>query len=413
MTRALSLTCLVLLAFAGSAFAKPKIAVLGIEVQDQSSTQVGKDLTDQLRAQARSGSGKYELASNSDKELVDEKLMNSCDTELPACMAPIGAAIGASRLLYGHVRKVAGNYIVDLQLLIVDQKQREKAFSNQRISEQDAADPVKLGTFAKNLYKSITSETSTGTLIVEVQNKDVDKGRVQIDGDEKGFLTSGRLPIQNVSDGKHTLVVEVGGFQPFSKEVTVVANDRITVPVTLTPDNTPGGHLTTEGTESQNGGTNFWKPMFVAGTVLAIAGGSFWAYAYFQESSAEGKINHYIGTMADIKANPVNATPDRCGDNVETLFPADGDNDYNQGAMDSRKAFTDACHFRNYTKYGIAATSVGVVIMLGTFYSAWLKDDGETQPKNDKVGRRTTKSGVSITPVFSPNGGGATLRFDW
>ena len=68
MTRALSLTCLVLLALvglgSGEALAKPKIAVLGLEVLnpnggalDPAATTAAKELTDQLRQRARTGSG--------------------------------------------------------------------------------------------------------------------------------------------------------------------------------------------------------------------------------------------------------------------------------------------------------------------------------------------------------------------
>src|SRR5689334_16845877 len=119
MTRALSLTCAVLflVGLSGSAFAgKPSIAVLGLEVIDQSGTptpadtQAAKELSEGLRARAKAGSGPYQLAPGSDKELIDQKLLNNCDTEAPACMLTISSQLGAEILMYGHFEKKGKAY---------------------------------------------------------------------------------------------------------------------------------------------------------------------------------------------------------------------------------------------------------------------------------------------------------------
>src|SRR4051812_36981721 len=96
MTRALLLIFVALLILGSAAFAgnKPKIAVLGIEVVGGEVTtadaQIAKELTEALRGRAKVGTGPYEMAPGSDKELIDEKLLKNCDTEAPACMASIG-----------------------------------------------------------------------------------------------------------------------------------------------------------------------------------------------------------------------------------------------------------------------------------------------------------------------------------
>src|SRR5206468_10060463 len=114
MTRALSLTCLAILmigAAGASAFAKPSIAVLGLEVIDasgappQQDTQVAKELTDGLRSRAKAGTGPYQLAPGSDKELIDEKLLKACDNEAATCMAAIGNELGADILMFGHIER--------------------------------------------------------------------------------------------------------------------------------------------------------------------------------------------------------------------------------------------------------------------------------------------------------------------
>src|SRR5512141_3285929 len=109
MTRVLSLACLVLCLLGASAFAKPQIAVLGLEVIDPSGTptpqdtQVAKELTEGLRHRALANTGTYMLAPGSDKELIDEKLLNNCDDEKPACMSAIGGQLTADALIYGRL----------------------------------------------------------------------------------------------------------------------------------------------------------------------------------------------------------------------------------------------------------------------------------------------------------------------
>jgi hypothetical protein len=106
MTRALSLAFLALLALCSSVWAKPTIAVLGLEVVDSSGTptpadtQVAKELTEGLRSRAKLSSGPYAFAAGSDKELIDLKLLNNCDTEAATCMSAIGTSLSADFLMY-------------------------------------------------------------------------------------------------------------------------------------------------------------------------------------------------------------------------------------------------------------------------------------------------------------------------
>src|SRR5690348_13690582 len=178
MTRALSLTCLALIALGGSAWARPSIAVLGLEVVDPTGTPtkedtvVAKQLTDGLRARAQVSNGPYALAPGSDKELIDEKLVNSCDSEAATCMASIAAQMGADMLLYGHLQKEKSGraYEVTLKLLDVHRKVVEKS-SNQLIPLSQANE-TSLKVWSKTLYANLTGQQSTGVLVVKVSNAD-------------------------------------------------------------------------------------------------------------------------------------------------------------------------------------------------------------------------------------------------
>src|SRR5689334_15444870 len=97
----LPLIALLLAAFGSVAWAKPKVAVLGLEVSnpgggavDPKDAESAKKLTDELRR----NTGKYDLAPNSNRELQDEKVMGGCDREQPPCMAQIGDGLKAEYL---------------------------------------------------------------------------------------------------------------------------------------------------------------------------------------------------------------------------------------------------------------------------------------------------------------------------
>src|SRR3954471_8899945 len=116
MTRVLSSACVVLLVLGlgGRAGAgNPPIAILGLEVYDNGSgidpdtTKAAKELTAALRDRAKAGTGPYVPVPGGDKELIDEKLLNNCDSEAAVCMAAIGTELGAEVLMYGKIEKSA------------------------------------------------------------------------------------------------------------------------------------------------------------------------------------------------------------------------------------------------------------------------------------------------------------------
>jgi TolB-like protein len=156
----------------GTAFAsKPTIAVLGLEVKDDAGTptpqdtEVAKKFTEGLRGRAKLGTGPYITAGNSDKELIDEKLLKNCDTEAEKCMAQIGSDLGADFLMYGRIEKKGNTYTITMKLLDVRAKHMVKT-SPDVITLADAANDVKLTERAQQIYAKLTGEKTTGTLVV-------------------------------------------------------------------------------------------------------------------------------------------------------------------------------------------------------------------------------------------------------
>ena len=259
---------------------------------------------------------------------------------------------------------------------------------------------MKLTAWAKKTYAKLVDESSLGTIVVDVTNEGVDGGDVRVDNEPKGTISSGRLNVPNLSDGSHHLVIEVGGFQRFEKDVTVVPNERTPVSVTLTRDPTQPDWKTrsTTGSTSEGNNKNYWKGMFVGGTVLAAVGGAFWAYAYLEEQSKANNI--HSAPEIDGVGQSINAN--LCKNQGKVMFPHQMTGDDDMGALNT------TCDWRTRTGYGIAGLSVGAVVMIATFYSAFLKDSDDESSTNHRTTNRKQEAEVrESTPVISPDGGGA------
>jgi hypothetical protein len=50
--------------------------------------------------------------------------------------------------------------------------------------------------------------------------------------------------------------------------------------------------------------------------------------------------------------------------------------------------------------------------MIGSFVMAYLRDGNHTETKSALRSHKKRRE-LAITPVVTPEGGGATLRFDW
>lgn len=396
---------LLLLGLGGKAWAgKPQIAILGLEVIDNGSgidpdtTKAAKDLTNALRDRAKAGTGPYTAAPGGDKELIDEKLLKNCDSEASACMAAIGAELGAEVLLYGRIEKSSQNgqatYKVSVKLLNVPRKQLvSSAVEVVPISE---ASGVKVSTHAKNWYGKLVGVSSGGTLVVKAN---IDRGTVLLDEDVKGNLSSGAVTISGVAEGRHTLAIEAKDYQRYETQISIRDGETLPQNATLLelPRKTsgPGETLSTEGTIDQRPKSNFWKPAFYASSVLEVGSAGFLLYSYVQMRKHKDNI-HATGQAADF-------TPDDCG-----RKSGDGSVTFNQAELDS------SCKYYRWQKYGGIATGLFGVAMIGTFVMAFVVHDSGSEGKPvARNGGRKKKRELAITPVVTPDGGGATLQFDW
>lgn len=418
MTRVLSSACgvlamlglLGLLVPGGRAWAgpKPTIAILGLEVYDNGSgidpetTKAAKELTAALRDRAKAGTGPYAPAPGGDKELIDEKLLNNCDTEAPVCMAAIGTELVTDLLMYGKIEKSSQNaqptYKVSIKLLYVSRKQL--ASSTVETLPLAESTGVRAQTHAKNWYAKLVGVTTGGTVVVKAN---LDRGTVLIDDEAKGNLASGTLTLSGVPEGRHTLAIEAKDYQRYETSITVHTGETLSHNATLvemsklplTPSAQP---ITVEGTVAAKPASSVWKPVFygTAGVDAALIGLTL--YEFYQSHSKADDIKIVRDDQRPL-------TNSDCG----TASAA------RMGHYESLShEFHDAC--KAYSRYtiGVVVSSVVGAAVVGTFIMAFIRDRDhtETQSQTSIRGHKKRRE-LAITPIVTPDGGGATLRIDW
>jgi hypothetical protein len=393
MTRVLSSACVVLLlvgwgtkAWAG----KPPIAILGLEVYDNGTgidpetTKAARDVTAALRDRARVPSGPYALVLGGEKELIDEKLLNNCDSEAPSCMATIGSELGAELLMYGKIEKVPQNgltiYKVSIKLLNVGRKQL--ASSTVETLPVGDASGAKVSTHARTWYAKLATVSVGGGSVMVRAN--IDRGTVLVDDDVKGNLASGMFTFGGLPEGRHTLAIEAKDYQRYETAITIRNGETLQHSATLVempkkgPVRATEPPISIEGTIAAKPRSNPWKPVFY-GAVVLDAGAI--GYTIYQWRKA-------------IKEAPPGTTDADCSK-----------------AMPSAE-LKRACDHNDKNKIGFVVSSVLGAAVVGSFFMAFVRHSGDSERKS-ATGRHRKRREIAITPIVTPDGGGATLRVDW
>lgn len=395
MIRALSSLCLVatLLFLGATATAQGKsgkVAILGLEVAntniDAETTRVATELTRELRNQPKAGKGPYSLAPNSEKELLDEKLMNSCENEEKSCMATIGGNMKADYLIWGKVEKKSqgqqSGYQVRLTLLKVASPNGQAPSHTDFIPATEAKDAAKMAEWGRKFYARLTNAEDTRLVI----RANIDRGTILVDGKERGNITSGQGELTDLPPGRYKISVVAEGYQRWeSSEAVTVRPGEETLEVNMSK---LGGSAPCDpavskdcgGTVSASGGgRGFWKAMFVGGLVVAAGGGAL----TFVSNSA----------FKDFE--------EAC----QKMPPSDSRCDGGKAAEDR----TSQLETRANLGWGVVG--LGVVVAGVGLYKGFLSGGTEQRPVAARA--RKSRSGVAVTPVLGPQGAGATLRFDW
>jgi hypothetical protein len=379
----LALAVLFLAFGARAASAKPKVAILGIEVTgaiDQAATGVAHDLTEGLRTKAKQGNGPFQLAPNAERELIDEKVLKNCDSEGPLCMSDIGKDINTDVLIYGQLAKSGDGYSAKIFVLDVKKKSKEKELTV-RIPGGASSDVVR--NLAKKAYSDLVGGGAPpveqpGTLMIEAN---VDAGTVFVDDEQKETLQGGKARLQ-LAEGRYRVAIESPGRR------------RKEIAVTIT-----GGESTTESfqlAEKGEGGgkpASFWKPAFgvTAALTLVLAGVS--TFEYLRQGSEIDKV--------------VNATTN----DGKTLTEAACPSDIIGGTGEDTTHFDNACSAHTIHLWTAVGAVVFGVAAVGSGYMAFVRKPAESATKTSA--RKPLLDRIVIAPVLSPGTQGALIDLRW
>ncbi len=369
---------------------KQKIAVLGLEVQtttvDPQDSQVAQTFTRELRVRAKDPTGVFQLAPGSERELIDEKLMNECSSDTAACLGKIGTGLGADQVLWGKVEKSAGDYKITLKILNVNSKTVD--VWGPRVISVKAAKATELTDLARNGYDSLTGANTGGTLVIKSNAK---TGKVWINDEEKGQLAGGTLTV-TLPENRYKVIIVADGFRKYESDtLTIRGGQTQTLETELS--SLELGHER-GGTVSQSSTHTGSKVLAgVSIGVAAVAGGlAIWQYTEskkYQDGGAQATVEMDAGEVAD------------SGDCGKEVVGAGADE------------FEKSCDAQERAQYLSVAAGIGAAAGILFVYLATRGGD-ETQRSNATSARRTKrKPAFAVTPILSPDGGGATVRFDW
>ncbi len=201
-------------------------AVLGFEPLEGVPEALAADITDALR-QRVAATKEYQLLQG--KDLVEVKLIFACSDEAPACLSQAGKSLGASKLIFGNVKKTGGDFMVTLKLLDVSRAVVE-SFTTDTVPG-GRANATALRQLAP-IWLAKLSGRGNGTITVRANFVGA---AVSLDGTRVGITGTAPVVISDVSPGKHEVSVEKSGYTTTKQEFTLAAGQSLPLTLDLSP----------------------------------------------------------------------------------------------------------------------------------------------------------------------------------
>jgi hypothetical protein len=390
-----------------SAAADSTVAVLGIEASDGAPESVAAALTDALRQRA-SGEKGFKLVQG--KDLVEVKLIFSCPDEASSCMADAAKSLGASKVIFGGVKKVTGDsFLVTLKMLDAGRKQVDNFVAEQITRTQ--ATPVGLRGPVQKWFATLSGQGALG--VVRVRG-DVPGTSVSLDGAPVGVIGSDDLVLSSVTAGHHELVASKPGLPPVHKDVNVTAGGSAEVKFQMAA---PAAGTPPVAVETPHAG----EPPAVIPPPASVEGESPAMRVHGRSSGKEGMRAAAFGTLggsivsfglaiyfgAQVRAINSDLDPHRrftCG-----MGPIECDiNNQPARALTPEEKKWDSeqldegSRFQNYQYVAIGVGSVLAVASGVLFYFGYLADD---------AGGHERGYSFRVLPMVGPQAGGAIGAF--
>ncbi|HSY41785.1 MAG TPA: PEGA domain-containing protein, partial [Polyangia bacterium] len=256
-------------------------AVLGFEPLEGVPDTLAADITDALR-QRVAATKEYQLLQG--KDLVEVKLIFACSDEAPACLSQAGKSLGASKLIFGNVKKTGGDFMVTLKLLDVSRAVVE-SFTTDTVPG-GRANATALRQLAP-IWLAKLSGKGNGTITVRANFVGA---AVSLDGTRVGVTGTAPVVVSDVSPGKHEVSVEKSGYTTTKQEFTLAAGQSLPLTLDLSPVSVevpkPQGHAEGQGQGAQLGGGSSGEGEGSAGNGHQAARAGFWVAVVGTAASA-------------------------------------------------------------------------------------------------------------------------------
>ena len=414
---------LALLGLSAAAEAKPRIAILGLEVVDEGSldaetTRAAERLTAELRRAARADRSPFELAPGGDKDLLELKLLSDCSDEARECMARIGRELDADQLLYGSVEKRNDGYQVSLRLLDTESEELQRSGSEFILAEE--LDSENAGGWGRKLYDRVAGAAEEATLVV-ITN--AERGSLWIDDGPATALRGGRALVSGLSEGVHRIAVEAPNYERYEAEVALEAGASQEIAITLSavradPLREVDGGETTDGEEGTGWRTAFWGG--VAATAALSAG---WGYNGLRaRGSLDDRKDERFRALADAEIEDIASysrdtqrTTDENGATRIVIGDAcSASRSYRDASSPVSAAVTqyvDACERGEraalYSNLFLGAAVASAVVTGYLGFRAFSSEEGSSESGRSRVGK------LQLFPAIGPEsiGAGMSLTF--
>jgi PEGA domain-containing protein len=200
--------------------------VLGLEAIDGAPESLATDITDALR-QRVAATRDYQLLQG--KDLVEVKLVFACPDEAPACMSQAGKSLGASKLIFGNIKKAGTDYQLTLKLLDVNRAVVE-SFETDTILKR-RADSSSLRQLAPAWLAKLSGK-GNGAISIRANFAGAAVG---LDGTKVGVTGTDPVVVAEVAPGKHEVSVEKSGYTTTKQEFTLAAGQSLPLTLSLSP----------------------------------------------------------------------------------------------------------------------------------------------------------------------------------
>ena len=378
------------------------VAVLGLEAGEGVPDSVPAGVTDALRQHMSMLAG-YRLVQG--RDLIEVKLVFSCPDEAPPCMGQAAKSLGASRLIFGSVKKAGPDaYSVTLKLFDAD-KEVVESWTTDQFGRAQSSGPA-LHAPVQKWTATLTGQSLPGTLRL---GGGVLGASVAVDGVTVGVMGSGGLTITNVAAGSHEITATKPGYLPAKKSVTLGSGDTRDVTIEMvaeapappavaekpsaeTPAPEPAPQPTDIVTqEATSGGSRLGLQV---AALVALAGGMAGIGVGIYYST---QVNHANNLLDPYRRFSSSSSPTGYID--KSGKPADPIVDPNRIKwMADTKAIGD--RYQKYQWIGYGTGGVLLVASAVLFYRGFL-----AHPYGAMADSRG--SSFQLAPVFSPDGVGA------